>query len=164
MSKGWKIGLSIAAGFMLVLMLGAGACVYYFSQLTGQIKEDQKAAERFGETADQAACLKETFARSKGKSSITAAASNSIFLSTCLQKSRPTPGFCDDVPSSDDKEKTKAWIKNKCQEVGEDNLTCGSVYGIVLGHCQGGTIKGDKIKIELPEALPAPSQPNEKEK
>ena len=136
MTKGWKIGLSIAAGFALVLMLGAGACIYYVSQLTGQVKEDQKAAERFGETADETACLNETLARSKGKSALTAVASNSIFLSTCLKRSRPTPGFCSDVPPSDDKEQTRAWIKTKCRDLGESDLTCGSIYGVIIGHCQ----------------------------
>lgn len=136
MSKGWKIGLSIAAGLMLVLMLGAGGCIYYFSQLTGQVKEDQKAAERFGESADEAACLKETLARSKGKSGITGITSNTVFLATCLQKSRPTAGFCDDVPRSNDNEAAKSWMKAKCQELGQSEITCGAIYGAIIGHCQ----------------------------
>ncbi|MBP6820148.1 MAG: hypothetical protein KA368_01320 [Acidobacteria bacterium] len=136
MSKGWKIGLSIAAGLMLVLMLGVGACFYFVSQIAGDVKEDQKAAERFGETADEEACLKETLARSKDKSGISAVASNAIFLGTCLQKSKPTPGFCDAIPTSDDKEATKAWVKTKCKDLGQSDLTCGSIYGAVIGHCQ----------------------------
>lgn len=150
MSKGWKIGLSIAAGLMLVLMLGAGACIYYVSQLTGQVKEDQKAAERFSETADEAACLNETLARSKDKSAITAVASNTVFLATCLQKSRQTPGFCNDVPTNDDKEATQVWIKNKCKELGQSDFSCGSIYGIIIGHCQ----KSDRTLEPAPTAKP----------
>jgi len=156
MSKGWKIGLSIAAGLMLVLMLGAGACIYYVSQLTGQVKEDQKAAERFGENADEAACLKETLERSKDKSAITALASNSVFLSTCLRKSRPTPGFCSNVPPTDDKEKAQAWVKTKCRELGQSELACGSIFGVIMGHCQ------NRDADPAPTAEPAPTNKEKK--
>ena len=161
MSKGWKIGLSIAAGLMLVLMLGAGACVYYFSQITSQVKEDQKAAERFGDNADEEACLKETLARSKDKSGISAVASNAIFLGTCLQKSRPTPGFCDAVPTSDDKEATKTWMKTKCQDLGQSDLTCGSIYGAVIGHCQNRNRRQAEPEPE-PSAEPEPDKKEKK--
>ena len=164
MSKGWKIGLSIIAGLLLALTLAGGACIYYFSQLTTQVKEDQKAAEQFGETADEAACLKETLARSKDKSAITAVASNTIFLGTCLKKSRPTPGFCSDVPSSEDKEAVKSWVKNKCQDLGQSDFSCGSIYGIIAGHCQSSSGSRDDIKISVPPPPPAPPAPNEKEK
>lgn len=158
MSKGWKIGLSIAAGFMLVLMLGAGACIYYFSQLGEQVKEDQQAAERFGETADEEACLKETLERSKGKSAIAGIASNAVFLSTCLRKSKPTPGFCDAVPSSEDKEATKAWMESKCKELGQSNMTCGAIFGTIIGHCQN---RGSDPEPE-PTAKPEPTKKEKK--
>ncbi|MFN0107981.1 MAG: hypothetical protein ACKVZH_03935 [Blastocatellia bacterium] len=160
MTKGWKIGLSIAAGLMLVLMLGAGGCIYYLSQLTGQVKEDQKAAERFGESADEAACLKETLSRSKDKSGISGIASNAVFLSACLQKSRPTAGFCADVPSSNDEETIKAWVKTRCQELGQSEFTCGSIYGAIASHCQN---RGSDPEPE-PSAEPDKSEKKEKKK
>lgn len=136
MSKGWKIGLTIAASVMLLLMLGAGACVYYFSQLGKDIQQDLKAGERFGETADEDACLKEAFTRSKGKNAISGTASATVFLVTCLEKSKPTPGFCNDVPSRQDKEAAKIWAGTKCQELGQNDMTCGAILGAVVGHCQ----------------------------
>lgn len=143
---------------MLVLMLGAGACIYYVSQLGTQVKEDQKAAERFSETADEAACLKETLARSKEKSGISAIASNAVFLSTCLQKSQPTMGFCDDVPRSNDNEAAKTWMKTKCQDQGQSEITCGSIYGVVIGHCQS---RGRDAEPE-PTAEPEPAKKEKK--
>lgn len=136
MSKGWKIGLTIIAAIMLLMMLGAGACFYYFSQIGEQVKEDQKAAEKLGETADEQACLHEALARAEGKNAIAGAASATVFLSTCLRKSRPSRGFCDGVPASDDREATRRWAESKCKELGKEGITCGAIIGAVIGHCQ----------------------------
>jgi len=136
MTKGWKIGLSIAAGFMLVLMLGAGACIYYFSQLGQQVKEDQRAAEQLGETADETACLNAAFARAEGKNAIAGTASATVFLTTCLRKSRPSPGFCADVPSNEDREAARTWAESKCRDLGQNKITCSAVMGGVIAHCQ----------------------------
>ena len=74
MSKGWKIALSIAAAVLLLMMLGVGGCIYYFSQLGKDVEQDKVAGERLGETADEDACLKEALARTKGKNMITGTA------------------------------------------------------------------------------------------
>lgn len=136
MSKGWKIALSIAAAVLLLMMLGAGACIYYFSQIGKDAKQDQTAGERFGETADEEACLKEAFARAKDKNMIAATATTTVFLGACLQKSKPSPGFCDTVPSGQDKESSRIWAETKCRDLGQSSITCGAVLGIVIGHCQ----------------------------
>jgi hypothetical protein len=136
MSKGWKIALSIAAALLLLMMLGAGACIYYFSQLGKDVQQDKIAGERLGENSDEDACLKEALARTKGKNMISGMASGSVFLTSCLEKSKPTPGFCDDVPSSQDKEGSKIWAEAKCRDLGQSNITCGAMLGIVIGHCQ----------------------------
>jgi hypothetical protein len=147
MSKGWKIALSIAAAVLLLMMLGAGACIYYFSQIGKDVKQDQVAGERLGETADEDACLKEAFARTKGKSMIAGTASGTVFLGACLQKSKPSPGFCDSVPSREDKEGTRTWAEAKCRDLGESNITCGAIFGIVINHCQ----KGERSAEPTPE-------------
>ncbi len=136
MSKGWKIALSIAAAVMLLMMLGAGACIYYFSQMGKEVQQDQKAGERLGETADEEACLKEAFARTKGKNMIAGTAAGTVFLGACLQKSSPSQGFCDGMPSSQDKEGSRTWVEARCRDLGESNITCGAVMGVVIGHCQ----------------------------
>lgn len=151
MSKGWKIGLTIIAAFLLLLMLGAGACFYYVSQLGDQVKEDQKAAEKLGETADEAACLQEALARVEGKNAIAGAASATVFLSTCLRKSRPSRGFCDGVPSSEDRDATRKWAEAKCQALGQSTLTCGAIMGAVIGHCQQ---RGSDEPLPSPTAKP----------
>jgi len=136
MSKGWKIALSIAGAVMFLLILGAGGCIYYFSQLGKEVQQDQKAAEQLGETANEDACLKEALARGKGKNVITGTASVSIFLATCLRKASPSPGFCDQVPDRQDKEGSRAWIEAKCKELGQNSITCGAALGGVIAHCQ----------------------------
>lgn len=157
MSKGWKIGLTIIAAFMLLMMLGAGACFYYFSQIGEQVKEDQKAAEKLGETADEQACLQEALARAEGKNAISGAATATVFLSTCLRKSKPSRGFCDGVPSSDDREATRQWAESKCKTLGQSNLTCGAVMGAVIGHCQ-------QRGSDPPPPIAQPEEPKNKEK
>lgn len=136
MSNGWRIGLTLIVAFMLLLMLGAGACFYYFSQLGNQVKEDQQAAERLGETADEKACLQQALSRAEGKNAISGTASATVFLTTCLRKSRPSPGFCTDVPLSDDREETRKWMDSKCKELGQNSITCGGVLAAVIAHCE----------------------------
>lgn len=148
MSKGWKIALSIAAAVLLLMMLGAGACIYYFSQMGKEVQQDQKAGERLGETADEDACLKEAFARTKGKNMIAGTAAGTVFLGACLQNSKPSPGFCDSVPSSQDKEGSRTWAEARCRDLGESNITCGAVLGVVIGHCQ----KRERTTAPIPES------------
>ena len=136
MSKGWKIALSIAAAVLLLMMLGVGGCIYYFSQLGKDVQQDKVAGERLGETADEDACLKEALARTKGKNMITGTAAGTAFLIGCLEKSKPSQGFCTGVPSSEDKEGSRAWAEAKCRDLGQNNITCGAMLGIVIGHCQ----------------------------
>lgn len=137
MSTGWKIGLTIIAAFLLVMMLGAGACFYYFSELGNQVKEDQRAAERLGETADEQACLHEAMARAEGKNAISGTASATVFLATCLQKSRPSRGFCDGVPEQDDREGVRLWVESKCKEQGQTaSITCSAMMSAVISHCR----------------------------
>ena len=137
MSTGWKIGLTIIAAFLLVMMLGVGACFHYFSQLGNQVKEDQQAAERLGETADEQACLHEAMARAEGKNAISGTASATVFLATCLQKSRPTRGFCDGVPDRNDREAVRIWVESKCKELEKgSSITCSAMMSAVMSHCQ----------------------------
>src|SRR5262245_60316773 len=117
MTKGWKITLSIAAAALLLMMLGVAGCIYFFSQLSKDVQQDQQAAERFGETADEEACLKEALARGKSKNMISGTASATVFLTTCLRKAKPTTGFCDGVPDPQDKESSRAWAGAKCKEL-----------------------------------------------
>ncbi|MDX2043718.1 MAG: hypothetical protein SF097_21050 [Acidobacteriota bacterium] len=158
MSKGWKIGLTIIAAIMLLMMLGAGACFYYFSQIGDQVREDQKAAEKLGETADEQACLQEALARTEGKNAIAGAATATVFLSTCLRKSRPSRGFCDGVPTGEDKDATRKWAESKCQSLGQGNITCGAVMGAVIGHCQ------QRGSDPPPPPTAKPEEPTSKEK
>ncbi|HMV86301.1 MAG TPA: hypothetical protein PLD20_15475 [Blastocatellia bacterium] len=154
MSKGWKIALSIAAAVLLLMMLGVGGCIYYFSQLGKNVEQDKVAGERFGETADENACLKEGLARAKGKNMITGTAAGTAFLIGCLEKSKPSPGFCTDVPSRQDKEGSRTWAEAKCRELGQNDITCGAMLGMVIAHCQK---NGDRT-----DATPEPTKEEKK--
>ncbi|MEK7831359.1 MAG: hypothetical protein AAB401_09760, partial [Acidobacteriota bacterium] len=60
-------------------------------------------------------------------------------------------------PSSADKEATKVWVESKCKELGQSEFTCGSIYGVVIGHCQN--------RERAPEPDPtAEPEPTRKEK
>lgn len=152
MSQGWKIGLTIIVAFMLLMMLGVGACFYYFSQLGDQVKEDQQAGERLGETADERACLQQALSRAEGKNAITGTASATVFLTTCLRKSRPSPGFCTGVPLSDNKEETRKWMDSKCNELGQNKITCGGVLTAVIAHCENRNIDQEPVPSVEPES------------
>lgn len=141
MTKGWKIGLSVLAGVFLLLVLAGGGCLYVLSRYGREIGEGAKRSETegkdFGKNTDEAGCLKEALARNKKNSSITNIVSINVFLGKCLESSEPTPAFCENTPSRDDNEATKAWTARKCAEAGQSGLTCEAIFQVVRAHCEG---------------------------
>ena len=155
MTRGWKIGLSVLAGLCLLLALVGGGCIYALSRYGRQISQganqSQTEGETFGKSSDEAGCLKEALARNKKSNSITNVVTINVFLGTCLKQSEPTQGFCEGVPSREERDKVKAWAARKCAEVGQRGLTCEAMFQVVLTHCEGDE-KGNPPRVEVPKA------------
>ena len=122
MPKGVKIFLIIVG---ILAFLGA-ACVgglaflgYYFVDHEGVIKST-KEGEEFGKTTDNLGCQTKvlSFIKPLRDTDINEILKAEYFFDSCLEKSRPTPNFCDGLPSdwtdilNDDKAKDAECAKS----------------------------------------------------
>ncbi len=146
MSKNMKIVL-IILGCVLLLCTGiAGAGFYWFStngkdlieQVKGNTKKAVEEGQALGATSDENACLAASIQRMSEDSSITSAITGSLFLNACLEQAKPTPGFCDGVPTKSEILKTSEWIAKKCKAEGMSGQGCQQLMQVVVRHCEKG--------------------------
>lgn len=138
MSRGWKITLIVVGVIVLLLVVCIGGIGFYFYKSLQQVTEEAKT---FSQQTDQAGCLKEVLSRQKQNDSPLSLASNGAFLAVCLEKSKPTSGFCEGMPPSSDSQKTSQWINGQCNQSGLIPATCAGLMTIAQKHCEGGTRK-----------------------
>jgi hypothetical protein len=141
MSSGVKlllILLAIAAAG--ILAIGAGAW-YWWSHHSKDFLESGKAVMLEGQAAgrklDEAACV--AFAvdrhRKDGAGSMGASVRNNLWLTGCLEASRPQPKFCEGVPSYDSAVAVGTWAGLSCAQQGLSDPYCGNLYGGVAKYC-----------------------------
>ncbi|PYS62320.1 MAG: hypothetical protein DMF74_13590 [Acidobacteria bacterium] len=71
----------------------------------------------FGRKTDNQGCVDESISRYKKEPGFTSTISNAIFMRACLDSSRPTRGFCDDVPRQMEFIKSAQWRVSQCARV-----------------------------------------------
>jgi hypothetical protein len=152
MSNTLKVVLIVTAA-VVVTCVGGGVYLYqrYGKELVAQGQAAMKEGEAFAQRTDQDGCVAEArirvgqdtsvrAARSEGKAARGVAAmslmiSQTFFLQSCLSRSTPTAGFCDDVPSTRDRERSQLWMKEQCGDSAATGVGCGIVAGSVQGFC-----------------------------
>ena len=92
---------------------------------------------RFGMVRDEAACFDESKRRAAETATVADAFRVGPFLRGCLEYSKPTAGFCDDVPPPTAFGRTAAWQQQRCGEDGH----CKNVLRVVQTYCTEGRIK-----------------------
>jgi hypothetical protein len=142
MSKGVKtilmIGGILAA---LAIVCGGGFAVfaYFFVDREG-FENARKDGAEFGRTTDNVGCQEKALEIAKpiAFTDITGMVKAQYFNEGCLFASRPTPGFCDGLPS----EQKDIWNSDRakdglCEKSGmKDSLSCRSVMKARLEYCQ----------------------------
>ncbi len=86
---------------------------------------------RFGLATDEAGCVDEGVARAGDATSVAGGIATGTFVRSCLEFSRETPGFCDDVPPPTAIRRTVTWKQERC---GDDAL-CPNVLTVVQNYC-----------------------------
>jgi len=138
---GWLKILLIVLLVIVLLVVGliaAGGIWFYRNKDALKAKLDTVTTEarEFGEKTDNQGCVDETISRYKADRGFTSAMSNAIFVRVCLDKSRATEGFCDDVPKQSEFRRTGTWRKEQCQRVGLDGDTyCETLFTPVQQFC-----------------------------
>jgi hypothetical protein len=127
----WILGCLGLIGFFVICGI-VGIVVLVRTLDTDESKREYAAREsegrELGKTMDRAGCIKEGLARSKKMTrfEVTRAVENQAFVEGCLKSSRPTSGFCNDVPPFWKLQNT-AWADRQCERAGLDSMRTGCV-------------------------------------
>jgi hypothetical protein len=139
---GWLKALLIVAIIIIVLIVGVvGAGVFWWMRnkdaLIARAKEVATEGKDFGSQSDNQACVDESIARYKREPGLRNGISTGIFMRTCLDASRPTPGFCDEVPKVTDFMRSARWRIEQCSQIGlaQDNY-CQQLFQQVQSFCE----------------------------
>jgi hypothetical protein len=139
---GWLKALLIVLLVIIVLVVGVvafGAFWFYKNKdaLVAKTKAIATEARDFGRTTDNQGCVDESISRYKADPGFTSSISSSVFMRICLDQSRPTAGFCDDVPKQREFIKTAQWRAEQCRRVdlSRDN-NCQSLFMPIQQFCE----------------------------
>ena len=135
----------IALGIVVfVFVIGISAFLVWMILFPGKPSpaDEAKIAEgrEFAKTTDQQGCITEGVKRARqiGFFDIDKKVAHKYFVAGCLQNSRPTPGFCDEIPGFWNF-KGKEWEQAQCEKVGLNPLgtACEIVYEEQIDFCSG---------------------------
>jgi hypothetical protein len=134
-------GLIIGGVVLLVILIAVVAGgVYLVSKHGGELVEKGKVAlnegETFGKGTDNDGCVDETLRRYKKEPGMGSAISSGIFVRACLERSKKTPGFCDNVPGPTEFMKSAEFRQHKCSEANlPSDSYCPGIFGEVQKYC-----------------------------
>jgi hypothetical protein len=141
MMPGWAKALIIIVVLGLLLVVGViGAGVFWFSRNKDALLARGKAVIEEGQQAgrhtDNQGCVDQSITRYKTEPGFSNGISTSVFMQSCLQESRPTPGFCDAVPKETEFIKSGQWQLAQCQNVGlSSDQYCRQLFQTVERFC-----------------------------
>ena len=141
---GWLKALLAVVIIIVLLVVGVivGGVVWWSrnkDKLLARGKEVMTEGRDFGRNTDNQGCVDESMSRYKKEPGFSGAISNSIFMRTCLDASRPTPGFCDSVPGKTEFIKTAQWRRDQCAKVDlSKDSYCQQLFQPVQEYCERG--------------------------
>src|SRR6266704_6899594 len=111
---GWLKALLIIAILFVLLVVGViAAGIYWWTQNKDALIARGKAVvtegRDFGRKSDNQGCVDQSISRYKKDPGFGSTISTSVFMQACLENSRPTPGFCDEVPRQTEFMKSAQW-------------------------------------------------------
>jgi len=142
---GWLKVLLIVLTFVVVLVVGVVvAGVVWLSRNKDALLAKGRAVATegrdFGRGTDNQGCVDEAISRYEKSPGMTGTISNAIFMRTCLESSRPTPGFCDNVPKQTEFIKTAQWRTAQCRRVGLSlDSNCQNLFTPIQQFCEEGS-------------------------
>ena len=171
----WMKVLLIVGVLLVLLLVGVGVAAYFVARTYGPGlveagKQTYNEGVEYGRRTDNEGCLNEAVARQARAEGFTDMIKINVFMRACLEASRPSLGFCDDVPRQTEFMKAIAWQQRQCQHYGlPPEKQCGQLFGQVQQFCElrrqrsenanaGGT-DGDTGLPAPPPPPPAPAPP-----
>ena len=169
----WMKVLLVAGLVLVVLVVGAVVAGFFVVRRYGPGlveagKQTFNEGMEYGRRTDNEGCLDEAVARQARAEGLTDIIKNNVFMRSCLEASRPTPGFCDGVPRQTEFMKAIGWQAQQCKRYGlPPEKQCGQLFQQVQQFCemrrraQGTNAnegRGDENGIS-PLAPPTPPRP-----
>ena len=136
-----KVLLVVGALGVVLAVLLVGAGVYLVRKHGPAMVESGKQAygegQEFGREADQQGCFDEGLARHRRAAGIGELLKTNLFLRSCLDAARETPGFCDAVPPQSEFVKSIRWQMAECERHGlSSEKQCGQFFQQVQQSCE----------------------------
>jgi hypothetical protein len=164
----WLKVLLIIGGLvvMLVIVTVVATVVVvkrYGPQFVETVKQTGNEGEEYGRRTDNEGCVNEAVARHSHAEGFGDMLKNTIFLRTCLDASRPTPGFCDGVPRQVEFLKGAQWQLQQCKRYGlRPEQQCTQIFQQVQQFCEQphrrAEAADDSNATSEPPPPPAPRQ------
>ena len=120
-------------------MVGAGFYLWkqHGPELMAGVEHGMQEGKEFGETTDNQGCVDEGTKRHRKAAGFGEYIKSGVFLQSCLQASRETPGFCDGVPGPLEFMKTAQWRREQCEKYGlTEAQQCGQLFQQVQQYCE----------------------------
>jgi hypothetical protein len=138
----WLKVVLIVGGLLVVMVIalivgGVYIARRYGPELVEATKQTVGEAQEYGRRTDNEGCLNEALARQARAEGFGDMIKNNMFLRACLESSRPTPGFCDDVPRPIEFMKSAQWQLDRCKQYGlPPEKQCGQLFQQVQQFCE----------------------------
>ena len=139
------VGLVIVLGVIAVVAGG----VYWWSRnkdtLIARGKAEISEGQTLGRSTDNQGCVDQSILRYKKEPGFTNLLATTIYMRSCLDVSRTTPGFCDEVPRQNEFTKSAHWRIAQCAKanLSGDNY-CQQLFAPVQDFCTKGAIFKDE--------------------
>jgi hypothetical protein len=143
----WLKALLVTAIVVVVVGVGLiGAGAFWWARnndsLRAHAREVAAEGREFGQSSDNQGCVDEGFSRYKKEPGFFNSLNYSRFVEVCLEVSRPTPSFCDQVPNGKPME-LMAWRESQCRHYDVPNdQKCGQLLMSEIMFC------GQKKRVE----------------
>lgn len=136
-----KVSLVVAALGVVMLVVLVGAGVYLVREHgPGMIRSGEQAygeGQEFGRATDQQGCFDEGLARHRRADGLGELLKTNLFLRSCLDAARETPGFCDAPPPPSEFVKSIRWQMSECERHGlSSDQQCGQLFQQVQQSCE----------------------------
>ena len=144
---GWlKALLAVAIVFVLLAVCVVVGGVVWWSRnkdkFIGNLKQSATEGREYGRTTDNQGCVDENISRYKKDPGFSSVISASLFARACLDASRPTQGFCTDVPKPTEFVKSGQWRVAQCRRVDlSADSYCQQLFQPVQEYCERGARK-----------------------
>ena len=144
---GWAKGLLIVLAAIIVLVVAAVVIgVVYVARnkdaWLARGKEVMTEGRDYGLKSDNQGCVDQSVSRYKKERGVGSAISTSLFMRACLQSSKPTPGFCNDVPRQTEFIKSAEWRLSQCRHFDlSSDSNCNNLFTPVQQFCEERALK-----------------------